>query len=266
MVLTTRRLFIIGSFSAVVAGGTSPIAQAPRQAGTVSVLATNAIVGPLTAIADEHTQQTGQQVNVEFDTSTSINRRFAAGTLSAVNILVAANATIDRTIEGGKALADTRVRLGKVGVGVAVRRGGPRPDVTTVDGLKAAILKADAVVYSQGASGVYVHTMLQKLGLMEQLKNRAVQLATGADMIERVQKSRGHEIGMTQISEIIRAVEETKGAVVLVGPLPASIQNYTIFDAVVMSAPGPEAARAFMRRLAAPATRKLLAANGWEEK
>jgi molybdate transport system substrate-binding protein len=261
--MISRRLFIVG-FSAVVVAGTGTLAQAPRPAGTVSVLATNAIVGPLTAIAEEHKRQTGQQVNVEFDTSTSINRRFAAGTLTGVNVLVAANGTIDQAIQGGQALADTRVRLGKVGVGVAVRRGGQRPEVATVDGLKAAILKADAVVYSQGASGVYVQTMLQKLGLMEQLKNRAVQLATGADMIERVQKSRGNEIGMTQISEIVRAEEETKGAVVLVGPLPASIQNYTIFDAVVLSAPTPEAARAFARRLAAPATQKLLAANGWE--
>ena len=261
--MISRRSFLVG-FSAVVVAGTGTLAQAPRQAGTVSVLATNAIVGPLSAIADEHRRQTGEQVNVEFDTSTSINRRFAAGTLTGVNVLVAANGTIDQAIQGGKALADTRVRLGKVGVGVAVRRGGQRPDVATVDGLKAAILKADAVVYSQGASGVYVQTMLQKLGLMEQLKNRAVQLATGADMIERVQKSRGNEIGMTQISEIIRAEEETKGAVVLVGPLPASIQNYTIFDAVVLSASAPEAARAFAKRLASPATRKLLASNGWE--
>ena len=261
---TTRRLFITGSAGAmVVAAGIGAGAQSPRQAGRLSVLATNAIAGPLTAIADEHQKQTGQQVNVEFDTSTSINRRFAAGTLTGVHVLVAANGTVDQAIQGGRALADTRVRLGKVGVGVAIRRGGQRPDLATVDGLKAALLKADAVVYSQGASGVYVQTMLQKLGLMDQLKNRTVQLATGADMIERVQKSRGNEIGMTQISEIIRAVEDTNGGVVLVGPLPASIQNYTIFDAVVMNAPS-DAARAFAQRLGSPATRKLLASNGWE--
>jgi molybdate transport system substrate-binding protein len=262
--MTSRRVFIIGSVTAIVAAGTgAAVAQSPRQEGAISVLATNAIVGPLTAIADEHKKQTGQQVNVEFDTSTSINRRFAAGTLTGVNVLVAADGTVDQAIKGGKALADTRVRLGKVGVGVAIKRGGQRPDLKSVDGLRAALLKADAVVYSQGASGVYVQTMLQKLGLMEQLKSRAVQLATGADMIERVQKSGGNEIGMTQISEIVRAVEETNGAVVLAGPLPASIQNYTIFDAVVMSAPS-DAARAFVRRLAAPATQKLLAANAWE--
>jgi ABC-type molybdate transport system substrate-binding protein len=155
--MTTRQLFIIGGFSAVVAAGTGVIAQqAPRQAGTVSVLATNAIVGPLTAIADEHKKQTGQQVNVEFDTSTSINRRFTAGTLTGVNVLVTAANTVDQAIKDGKAIADTRVRVGRVGVGVAIRRGATRPDISTVDSLKASLLKADAIVYSQGASGVYV--------------------------------------------------------------------------------------------------------------
>ena len=260
-----KRLLVIAAFSAVVFAGVSAIAQAPRPAGTVSVLATNAIVGPLTAIADEHKKQTAQQVNIEFDTSTSINRRFAAGTLTGVDVLVAANNTIDQAIKDGKAIADTRVHVGKVGVGVAIRRGAHRPDIASADGLKASLLQADAVVYSQGASGVYVQTLLQKLGLMEQLKSRAVQVATGADMVERIQKSRGNEIGMTQISEVIRAQEETGGAVVLVGPLPAAIQNFTIFDAVALrtSSP-PDSARVFVRRLATPAARKILAANGWE--
>src|SRR5262245_21355735 len=131
--MTSRRLFLIGSFGAIGVAATGAVAQSPRQAVTVSVLATNAIVGPLTAIADEHKKQTGQQVNIEFDTSTSINRRFAAGTLTGVNVLVAADGTVDRAIQGGKALADTRVRLGKVGVEVAIKRGGQRPDVATVD-------------------------------------------------------------------------------------------------------------------------------------
>ena len=98
-----KRLFIVAALSAIVASGVSAIAQAPRQASTVSVLATNAIVGPLTAIADEHKKQTAQQVNIEFDTSTSINRRFAAGTLTGVHVLVAASNTIDQAIKDGKA-------------------------------------------------------------------------------------------------------------------------------------------------------------------
>ena len=250
--------------AAASAAGVLTFAQA-QPSGTISVLATNAIIGPLTTIVEEHNKAKGPQIKVEFDTSPSINRRFAAGTITGVNVLVAANGTVDQAIKDGKALADSRVRVGRVGVGVAIRRGAPRPDISSVDALKASLLKADAIVYSQGASGVYAAQLLEKLGLLPQVKTKAVQLTTGADMIERVQHSKGNEIGMTQISEITRAAEETKGAIVYVGPLPASIQNYTIFDAVVMTgAPNADAARAFVKGLAAPAARKLLAANAWE--
>ena len=231
----------------------------------ISVLSTNAIVGPLTTIVEEHNKGKSPQITVEFDTSPSINRRFAAGTITGVHVLVAANGTVDQAIKNGKAIADSRVRVGRVGVGVAIRRGGVRPDISSVDALKASLLKADAIVYSQGASGVYVVQLLEKLGITAQVKARAVQLTTGADMIERVEHSQRNEIGMTQISEITRAAEETKGAIVYVGPLPAAIQNYTMFDAVVMTgAPGADAARAFVKSLTGAPARKLLAANAWE--
>lgn len=261
----TRSFILLLASVALGAGAVVPTAQGGGAPGTISVLATNAIVGPLTGIVDEYTRQTGRQVKVEFDTSPNINRRFAAGTITGVDVLIAADGTVDQAVENGKAIADTRVTVGRVGVGVAIRRGAVRPDIATVDALKASLLEADAVVYTQGASGVYVAQLLQKLGLVDALGQRAVRVASGSAMIERVQASRGNEIGMTQVSEIRRAEEESGGAVVLVGPLPAAAQNYTVFDAVVMgAAASPDAARAFVRALAAPAARKLLTANGWE--
>jgi molybdate transport system substrate-binding protein len=258
------RLSAFALCAVVVAAGTDTLGQgAPSR--TISILSTNAIVGPLTTIVEEHNKGKGPQINVEFDTSPSINRRFAAGKIAGVHVLVAANGTVDQAIKDGKAIADSRVRVGRVGVGVAIRRGGVRPDISSVDALKASLLKADAIVYSQGASGVYTAQLLDKLGLLPQLKGKTVQLTSGADMIERVEHSKGNEIGLTQISEITRAVEETKGGIVYVGPLPAAIQNYTIFDAVVMTgSPNADVARAFVKSLAAPAARKLLAANAWE--
>ncbi|HEX9877368.1 MAG TPA: substrate-binding domain-containing protein [Gammaproteobacteria bacterium] len=247
----------------LAAGAVTASAQSADPAGVISVLATNAITGPFAAIAEEHRRQTGQQVNVEFDTSPSINRRFAAGTIAGVQVLIAATATVDQAITDGRADRDTRIRVGRVGIGVAVRRGALRPDISSVDALKASLLNADAVVYSQGASGIYVAQMLEMLGLLGQLERRAVQLATGADMVERIEQSRGNEIGMTQISEITLSAEEGGGALVYVGPLPAAVQHYTAFDAVAMTG-APEAARAFVRSLSAAPARRLLAANYWE--
>ena len=259
-----KRTSMLVLCAAVVAGGTLTFGQA-ASSGAISVLATNAIVGPLTMLVEQHKRQKGPQIKVEFDTSPSINRRFAAGTITGVNVLVAAAGTVDQAIKDGKAIADSRVRVGRVGVGVAVRRGAPRPDISSVDALKASLLKADAIVYSQGASGVYAAQLLDKLGLMPQVKAKAVQLTTGADMIERIEHSKGNEIGMTQISEITRAAEETKGAIVYVGPLPAAVQNYTIFDAVVLAGtPNADAARTFVKSLTGAPARKLLTENAWE--
>ena len=255
----TRSLIVV--LTVFLAGAVGVAQSQPA----ISVLSTNAIVGPLTTIVEENNKGRGSQITVEFDTSPSINRRFAAGTIAGVHVLVAANGTVDQAIKDGRAIADSRVRVGRVGVGVAIRRGGARPDISSVDALKASLLKADAIVYSQGASGVYVVQLLEKLGIAAQVKAKAVQLTTGADMIDRVEHSQRNEIGMTQISEITRATEETKGAIVYVGPLPAAIQNYTMFDAVVMTGTsGADAARAFVKSLTAPAARKLLAANAWE--
>src|SRR5688500_17425509 len=95
---------VVVTASAVTFGQAAP-------SRTISILSTNAIVGPLTTIVEEHNKGKGPQIKVEFDTSPSINRRFAAGTITGVNVLVAANGTVDQAIKDGKAIADSRVRV-----------------------------------------------------------------------------------------------------------------------------------------------------------
>ena len=227
----------------------------------ITAIASNAIRGPLLVLAADHQKQTGNGVAVQFDTSPSIARRLAAG--ESADVLITTPAGVDQAIKDGKALADSRVHIGKMAVGVAIKRGARRPTISSVDAVRAAIVQADAVLYSQGASGVYIEKMLRDMGLAEQVKGKAVQLPTGADMVKRLETSRGNEIGFTQVSELMEA--EAHGGVTLVGPLPAALQNYTLFDAVVMTgARTPDAARAFVRTLTSPAGRKALASNGWE--
>ena len=230
-------------------------------AAGISVLSTNAIRAPLVVLAAAHQKQTGNEVTIQFDTSTSIARRLAKG--ESADVIITTPAGADDLIKNGTAIAGSRVHIGKVPVGVAIRKGARRPDISSVAALKASILQADAVIYSQGASGIYTEKMLRDLGLADQVKGKTAQLLTGADMVTRLETSRGNEIGFTQVSELIDA--QSHGGITLVGPLPREVQYYTLFDAVVMSgAASPDAARAFVRTLTAPATRTALAANGWE--
>lgn len=259
------------------------VATLARQGTSISVVSTNAITGPLLALAESHRRETGTDVKVQFDTSPSIARRLASGDLARVDVLIAATAAVDQAIKDGKAMAGSRAAVGKVGVGVVIRRGARRPDISSADAVKASMLNADAIMYSQGTSGVYIEKLLQDLGIAGQVKGKTVQLATGDAMLERLAAgpvgSRSEptsqrwpdgplprtvlEIGFTQVSEIMRA--EAEGRVTLIGPLPAAIQYYTVFDAVVMTGSrAPDAARAFVRALTSPAARKVLAANAWE--
>jgi molybdate transport system substrate-binding protein len=235
------------------------IAVVPLMAAEISTLATAAAQGPIQALEKAY-QQPGQAVKVQFDTSPNITKRLASG--ESPDVLVAQTGTIDEMVKAGRAVGSTRRPLGKIGVGVAMGKGARRPDVSSVDGLKASLLQADAVVYSRGASGLLVEEMLRKIGVADQLKAKVVQLATGGDVMQRLGTGTGNQIGFTMVSEI-KLGEAHGGA--LVGPLPAAIQTYTPYEAVVMTkAAAPDAARAFIAAITTPAARQVFAAAGWE--
>ena len=228
-------------------------------AAELAVLATAAAQGPVQAL-DKALQQPKQAAKVQFDTSPNIAKRLAAG--ETPDVLIAQAATVDQLIKDGRALAATRTPVGRIGVGVGIGRGGRRPDISTVDALKAALLQADAVVYSRGASGLLVEQLLRKIGVAEQISSKVVQLPTGDDVMQRLGMAKGNQIGFTMVSEI--KLGESHGGS-FVGPLPAAVQTYTAYDAVVMSgSTAPDAARAVVHAVAAPAARQVFAAAGWE--
>jgi molybdate transport system substrate-binding protein len=231
----------------------------PVAAVEIPTLAGAAVTAPLLEMAKAFQQRTGHEVKVQFDTVPNIMRRL---TPDAADVLIATSAGVEQAIKEGKADGATRVPLGRVGIGVGVSRGAAKPDISTVDALKAAILKANAVVTSQGTSGAYVLKMLNDLGVAEQIKAKTVQVPSGVAVMERLGKN-SNEIGFTMLSEVMYG--DAHGGGTLVGPLPSAIQNYTSYEAVVLGgAKAPEQARQFVRTLASRESRKLFASNGWQ--
>lgn len=232
----------------------------PLSAARISTLSSGAAQGPLDQISKSFEQESGHQVAIQFDTSQNIARRLAGG--EKPDVLIASTAAIDQAIKEGNAIAATRAPVGKIGIGVGMPRAGRRPDLSSVDALKASILQADAVVITQGASAVFVEKMLADIGIAERIASKVVRVPTGAAVMQRLGGARTNELGFTMISEI--KFGESPGAM-LVGPLPDAVQTRTAYDAVVMtSAAAPDAARAFVRAIAGAPARKLLAAAGWE--
>ena len=232
----------------------------PAAAATVSALATRAIEVALVRLAAQYREQTRHQVTIRFDTSPGLARRVAAG--ESADVLVASASVVDQAIKDGRVAANTRREIGRIALGVATRRGAPPPDVSSVDALVAALRKADAVLYSQGTSGLYIEQMLAKLGLDVQLKEKAVQTPSADEALGRLARSTGNVIAFATISEI--RANEPKG-VSLVGPLPAAVQNYTTYAAAVMTAStAGDIARDFVRFITTPSARDVMAATGWE--
>ena len=152
--------------------------------------------------------------------------------------------------------------LAKVGVGVMVKDGAPKPDVSSVEAFKQALLKAKSVGYidpaSGGSSGIYVAGLLDKLGIADQIKPKA-KLQKGGHVSDLVVAGEA-EIGIHQISEIVGQ----KG-VTLVGPLPAPIQNFTTYAAgVSATTQHSDAAKAFIKVLTGPSAAAVLKSKGME--
>jgi molybdate transport system substrate-binding protein len=245
-----------GTIVAVAIAATSGVAAA----ADVGVLSAGAVEPGLRAFAELCARETGHRLVIQFNTAPQIAKRLAAG--EAYDILVSPPAVIAEAARDGKALADTRVPVGRVGAGVIVRAGARAPDVSTTEALKQALLDAESVVYNTASTGLYLDRLFEKLGVLDRIKPKTTRYPDGASVREHVIRGRGNEIGFGAITEI--RLYEPKG-LRLVGPLPADVQNYTSYEAVAMNGTAnASAARNVLELLASPAGKTAFASGGVE--
>jgi len=233
-------------------------ASVSLSAAEITSLTSAAAQGPLLEWQKTFEQQSGHTVTFSFDTVPNLTKRIVT---EAGDVLVATSAGVDQAVKEGRANATTRFAIGRIGVGVAVSRGDAKPDVSTPAALKAALAKVDKVVVSRGTSGAYVEKMLRQLA--PEVTDKIVFEPSGVHVMARLGNSK-NEIGFTMVSEIMHS-EAHAGGGNLVAPLPAGLQNWTPYEAVVLTASKqPDAARQFIRSLGSPAARKIFAASGWQ--
>ena len=229
-------------------------------AAELKVLSAGAVEPGLRAFAQLAKRETGHDLKIQFNTAPQIAKRLEAR--EAYDILISPPAAIAQAVKDGTVVADSRVPVGRVGGGIIVRTAASAPDVTTVAALKQALLAADSVVYNTASTGLYLDKLFGEMGILEQLKPRTTRYPDGASVMEHVIKGSGNEIGFGAITEI-RAFE-SKG-VKLVGPLPAPVQNYTSYEAALMTGTtAAEAGRAVLRLLATPAAKAAFVSGGVE--
>jgi molybdate transport system substrate-binding protein len=237
-------------------------AGAPRGAAAaeIKVLTAGAFKQVLLMLVPDFEKQTGHKVIVENDTVGALAKRIEGG--EVFDLAVLTPAAVNDLSSKGKFVAGSRTNLGRVGVGVVVKEGAPKPDISSVDAFKKALLAAKSVAYidpaAGGSSGIYVAGLLDRLGVAAEVKPKA-KLIPGGAVAEHIARGEA-ELGIHQISEIL----PVKG-VTLVGPLPADIQNYTVY-AAGLGAHGKEseAAKALLKTLSGPAAADVLKSKGME--
>jgi molybdate transport system substrate-binding protein len=237
-------------------------AGAPRGAAAaeIKVLTAGAFKQVLLALVPDFEKQTGHKVTVENDTVGALTKRIEGG--EAFDLAVLTPAAVNDLSTKGKFVAGSRTNLARVGVGVVVKDGTPKPDISSVEAFKRALLAAKSVAYidpaAGGSSGIYVSGLLDKLGVAAEVKPKA-KLIPGGAVAEHIARGEA-ELGIHQISEIL----PVKG-ITLVGPLPAEIQNYTVYAAGIgANAKEPEAAKALIGALSGAAAADVLKSKGMQ--
>ena len=221
-----------------------------------------AFTAAFTELAPEFERTTGTTIVTKYGGSMgnspdTIPNRLSRG--EAADVVILAASALDDLIANGRVVAGSRVDLARSAIGMAVRAGAPRPDISTVDALKRTLLQAKSIAYSSSASGVYLSgELFPSLGLADQIaaKSRRIE---GGPVGEAVARGDA-ELGFQQISEL----RPVKG-IDIVGPLPPGAQRVTIFSAgIVAGAKQQDAARRLIAYLSSAAARPAIRKSGMD--
>lgn len=228
----------------------------PAWATEIRMLNANALTIAFRALAAAHTKQTGNDVTFISGSPGQIQQQVDAG--EQFDLLIMPTPSLAAT--AGKLAAGSRRALVRVGIGIAIREGVPKPDITTPDALRKTLLAQQKVTYSDsktgGLSGINAQKVLDNLGIAEEIKSKLLPHADGQGLIAKGEA----DLGLCNVSEIPRA----KG-VVLLGPVPAAVQAYITYDAgVPASNPSPSAASEFLKFITSPAAAPSWRAAGLE--
>jgi molybdate transport system substrate-binding protein len=261
---TKLLLILLSALTRWVASGFAGVVlvTGAAQGAVVTVVSSGGFAGAFRALAPQFERATGNTVVAKWgpsmgNTSDAVPARIQRG--ESIDVVIMVGDALGDLIKEGKVIANSRVDLARSGIGIAVRMGAPKPDISSAQALRRALLAAKSIAYSDSASGVYVSTELfSRLGISDQVtgKSRMIPAEPVGSVVARGEA----EIGFQQMSELkpIPGIE-------LVGMLPPELQKITIFSAgVVVGAKEADTARALIAFLASPAAAAAISESGME--
>jgi molybdate transport system substrate-binding protein len=242
-------------FSICMAAGLVITAATPASSAELKIFGSRVTKMIVEDIGPQFERATGHHLVVVTDVAAVIKRRIEAG--EAFDLAVLANFQADEMIRQGKLAADTRSDIMKAGIGVAVRRGAPLPDIGTVEAFKQTLLAAKSITYlKEGASTIYLDGLFARMGIADALRTKTIKPET--ESVSEAVAAGDVELGMIVIPNIL----SVPGAQ-LVGPIPEEIQSYIVFTAAVAAnSPNQSAVRDLIAFLKSPAAVAAIKAKG----
>jgi molybdate transport system substrate-binding protein len=226
-------------------------------AAEVKVLAGAVMPGVFAELGPQFERVTGHKIVIQYGPGAALRRQIEAG--EAFDLAIIASERVDDLIKQGKIAGDTRVDIVRVGIGVAVREGAPKPDISSVDAFKRMLLSVKSVTYGPAdATGEHFIKLLDRLGIADQVKGKLK--PSGPDRVAQV-------VAAGEVDLAIGAgplLASAKG-VQFVGLFPAELQNWFVNTAgVSATARQPDAARALIKHLTTPEAAAVIRAKGME--
>lgn len=249
-------------FSAAVAALLFSLLATPVSAADITLLSPGAMMSSLKELVPQFEAASGHKVTVTYSPALAIADRVRKDEATATLVIVGEGSanSLDKL---GKLAAGSKTVIARVGVGVFVRRGDPKPDIGTVETFTRALMTAKVIAYSDpalgGSASNYVSELLAKLDVTGSIKSR-VKLATQYRSLANFVAAGGVDFGLNQITEI-----RADARLELVGPLPAPLQRYTNYAAgIVATADNQSAGKELIGFLASPAASRVMQGNGFE--
>ncbi|HUQ86384.1 MAG TPA: substrate-binding domain-containing protein [Vicinamibacterales bacterium] len=231
------------------------LAASPAAAQSLTVLSSNATKALIEELAPQYEKATGQKVAVRFDNSAALRARIEKG--ETFDVAVLTTSVVSDLAVAGKLAADSRVDIARAGVGMAIHPLATKPDISSLDTLKGALITARSITYvEQGATASILRSIFAKLGLTELMNAKTVYSDSAAHAVAEKKA----ELGFTQISEILNV----PGAM-FAAPLPPEVQVYTTFAAAISAgSTSADAAKRFIAYISGPQAANVIKRKGME--
>ena len=235
------------------------LAAAGAGAAELKVISAGAVRGVLKGMIDDYARLSGHTFNFTIGSTGQLREVIASG--QPADLLIAASAVMDELEKTGGMIAGSRVDLGAIGVGVVLREGVTKADITTPEGFRQALIDAKTIAYTDPKLGGATYTHLIKLaegfGIAEMVKAKGVHATGGDDAAGKVMR------GEADIATVFTSEVQAAGAK-LAAPLPESLQMWAVYSAGIPgSSREPAHAREFVSALVGPALRERWIAAGW---